>query len=582
MNIVDELKKIIKKNDIYTIFQPIISLKNSEIIGYEALSRGPKDSPLHLPMELFNAAKKFNKALDLENLCIKKAVENFKPVPHNPLLFLNIDPAFIDEFNLNHFKEFVEADIPVIYEVSSCSAYENYAQLSDILKNFIKQKCKFALSDKVTFNSLLKIMSETKPSFIKLNMELIRNIDNNPMKQAVIKTLITLSETTNINLIAEGIETENELKTLINLGVYAGQGYFIHKPSKKFTEIDSYVSKIILDHNNMMKASYRSDKNHIGYIASQEQAFPPSASCAELKSYFSSSASTGAGIVSNGRPIAIVMQHSLDSMLATQYGNAVFSRRPVSLIMDNNALIVDFYMPLHEVSKRAMNRENNKLYDNIIVTKDDKYYGLVTVKNLLDYSTMLERNYARELNPLTGLPGNTIINCVLNELLTAPKFACVLYFDLDNFKVYNDTYGFENGDRILKFTADLIDNYSKNTFQNNYFVGHIGGDDFVSVIEAPLINCTELCRNITTTFDEKILDFFNEEDRAKGFIVSSDRKGNEDTFPLTSLSIAGFYGSFCKFQNAEDISKQISKIKSIVKKKSLSNFIIENVAHMAK
>lgn len=575
MDIIDEFKKIIKKNDIDTVFQPIVSLKNAKIIGYEAFSRGPKDSHFHLPMELFSMAKKCNNLWALESLCLKKAIENFKPISDDHLLFLNINSSSISEHTNNLLGNEGKSNPSIIYEISKCSTIENYADFSSVLKNFINQKYKIALLDKVACNCMINMLSEVKPSFIKLDMELVRNINTSSLKQALVKALITLSENTNINLIAEGIETEDELKMLINLGIYAGQGYFIQKPSKKFNKLDNCVKQIILEHSNMLKDSLNSNKNHIGLIVSKEPAFSSTTSCAELKSYFSSSSSTGASIVKDDKPVGLVMQHSLDSVLATQYGNAVFSRRQVSLVMDATALIVDFYTSLHEVSQKAMSRENNKLYDNIIVTKDDKYYGIVTVKNMLDYTTLLEKNYARELNPLTGLPGNTTINSMLNELLTTKKACCVLYFDLDNFKVYNDTYGFENGDKILKFTAELIQSEVKSYFKNNSFVGHIGGDDFVSVIEAPLPNCTELCSDITKNFDEKIMDFFNEEDRNNGFIVSHDRKGNKDTFPLTSISIASLHGNFCKYQNAEEISKHISKIKTKVKKKCLSNFLIE-------
>lgn len=175
--------------------------------------------------------------------------------------------------------------------------------------------------------------------------------------------------------------------------------------------------------------------------------------------------------------------------------------------MDSNPIIVDYYIPVNQVSKIAMEREIDNIYDYIIVTKNNKYYGIATIKTLLNYTTMLEYNYAKQLNPLTELPGNSIIENKLRDILSFNKTCCILYFDLDNFKVYNDTYGFENGDKVIKFTSEVIRSEIGSLFPYNNFVGHIGGDDFFSIIENSLDSCLQLCENIIKKFDTGILDF---------------------------------------------------------------------------
>ncbi len=105
--------------------------------------------------------------------------------------------------------------------------------------------------------------------------------------------------------------------------------------------------------------------------------------------------------------------------------------RPVSLLMDEVPLIVDYYTPINKVAELAMARENDHIYDTIIVTQGTKYYGIVTVKNLLQYAIQLERDHAKESNPLTGLPGNLIINRVLNDVISYKTQCVILYFDLD-------------------------------------------------------------------------------------------------------------------------------------------------------
>lgn len=116
------------------------------------------------------------------------------------------------------------------------------------------------------------------------------------------------------------------------------------------------------------------------------------------------------------------------------------------------------------------------MYDYIIITKHEKFFGIVTVKRLLESTTELELNYARHLNPLTGLPGNIVIEEKLNHVISENKKVSVI--DLDNFKAYNDIYGFENGDKILKLTSQIIADISYKHFARSSFVSHIGGDDF--------------------------------------------------------------------------------------------------------
>ena len=112
------------------------------------------------------------------------------------------------------------------------------------------------------------------------------------------------------------------------------------------------------------------------------------------------------------------------------------------------------------------------------MTKNNKYEGTVSVINLLKYSMEIERSLALQLNPLTGLPGNVQISKQLHKIIKSDIEICIVYFDLNNFKVYNDVYGFERGDAIIRMTRDLICNSINSHNYIESFVGHIGGDDF--------------------------------------------------------------------------------------------------------
>lgn len=583
-NEVKELESIIKNKNISTVYQPIVSLLDGTIIGYEALSRGPKNSPMQAPDKLFKAAQVHNKTWELEQLCRIKAIERAANLEKNKHLFINVDPyIFKDEkFKKGFTKEFLaEHNMSpdcIIFEITEKTCIEDYKSFKQALNNYVDQGYKIAIDDTGSGYSGLKMLNETKPHYIKIDMDLIRNVNEDFFKQSLLECFVKLSEATNMKLIAEGIETEEELKTLINLGVYAGQGFFIGRPAGIFLDISNSVKDLIIKCNKFKdNLYYNCQSNSIGEIVREDNPFTSKTHCGVIKEYFDSNDVTGACIVDNEIPVGLIMKHTLDSALATQYGVAIFTKRPVSLVMDSNPLIVDYYTPVNEVSRIAMSRKTENIYDYIIVTNNNKYYGIVSIRSLLNYTTMLECNYARQLNPLTELPGNTVIQNTINNILRTKRSCCILYFDLDNFKIYNDTYGFENGDRILKYTAQLINVKIKSFFPYNGFVGHVGGDDFVSVIDNSIEECEKLCEEIIEEFDKSILDFFNEKDKNNEYIEAIDRSGKKDKFPITSLSIAGVHGEFNSFPNPEEVGVSVATIKKEVKHIIGSCYLIKSV-----
>jgi diguanylate cyclase (GGDEF)-like protein len=172
----------------------------------------------------------------------------------------------------------------------------------------------------------------------------------------------------------------------------------------------------------------------------------------------------------------------------------------------------------------------------------------------------IDRN--RLANPLTGLRGNIEIQAEINQRIAKKEVFAVIYGDLDNFKSYNDVYGFASGDRAIKLTADvLID--ATNTFGNSRdFIGHIGGDDFVIITTPDKVDA--ICENIIKTFDIKNKELYCKEDVDRGYIVTSNRQGQIMKFPLVSISL-----SVVTNEERELISHvQIAEIAAELKKKA--------------
>ena len=190
----------------------------------------------------------------------------------------------------------------------------------------------------------------------------------------------------------------------------------------------------------------------------------------------------------------------------------------------------------------------------------DNEYLYFTIKNLI---RLLDTN--RRVSPLTGLPGNVQIQAEMKKRLLNKENFVMLYLDLDNFKAYNDVYGFLNGDEIIKFTARVIvDNITKLSTSGNTFVGHIGGDDFVAIVSEE-DDYEAICQNIIAEFDKGVLKYFNEEDIEKGYLEVPNRKCIIEQFPLTSISIGVVVAHKGRFSNVLEIGEIGAQVKHLAK-----------------
>ncbi|MGH4137792.1 EAL domain-containing protein [Clostridium sp.] len=563
----DELRRIIANNNLRSVFQPIVSLQTGDVIGYEALTRGPVDSKYINPEILFEEAKTHDLLWDLEILCRSNAIKTFSSHNSDKLLFVNVDPAvlkdehFIRGFTKDILTEHNISPLSLIFEITEKTSIDNYKNFNEVIDYYKQQGYKIAIDDVGTGYSGLSTIAKTRPNYIKMDMSLITNVTRDNFKKAIIKSFVEFANTTNTKIIAEGIEDVCDLNTLIEIGVHYGQGYLINRPNDYLLETPELIKKRILDKNmSLKKHSFSSSSNvEIGEIARQDIPVLATTTCSEINKLFKSNPNrAGIPIVnSDSMTVGIVMNSNFFSKVGTQYGWSIFMKRYVHLIMDPNPLVVDYYTSLDKVSKMVISREEDKLYDYIIVEKDNKYYGVVPVISLLEKTMQFEINVAKYSNPLTGLPGNVVIEDSISKLILEKKEFSLLYFDINDFKAFNDTYGFENGDRILSFTASVIQKHA--CLYKESFLGHIGGDDFVAII--PGHDAYALCQNIIDEFDSNISNFYNDHDRQNGYIKSVNRNNNEENYPIMSISIAVVMDKNKSYTNIYELTEDAAKIK---------------------
>jgi len=176
-----------------------------------------------------------------------------------------------------------------------------------------------------------------------------------------------------------------------------------------------------------------------------------------------------------------------------------------------------------------------------------------------------------EANPLTRLPGNVSILNELLRLLENRSLFAVCYIDLDKFKAYNDKYGFEHGDAVIRETARILIRTTQEEGRQDDFIGHIGGDDFV-VITIPE-SVDKICKKIIDDFEKTAPSFYNETDRKKGYIIAHDRKGQEQKIPLLSVSIGVVTNEFRKIEHVAQIGEIGAELKALAKGMERSNYV---------
>ena len=270
----------------------------------------------------------------------------------------------------------------------------------------------------------------------------------------------------------------------------------------------------------------------------------------------------------------------------TEQINIALKNIPFLIIINEDSIDRD----VAELCKKIRTDEDNQITPIIVVSsKEEKSHRLDVLRESVEYFVKkpvdpdylyftvknLNRllNINRRISPLTGLPGNVQIHAELKKRLSKKEDFSVLYLDLDNFKAYNDVYGFLKGDQIIEFTARVISKCIHEKYLENSFIGHIGGDDFIAIV--PSIEVDSVCQSILATFDKEVVRFFTDDDLEKGYIEVANRKGIIEQFALTSLSIGVVVAEKGRFMNILEIGEVGAQVKHMAKSIMGSSYAID-------
>ncbi|MBE0458766.1 MAG: GGDEF domain-containing protein [Pseudoalteromonas prydzensis] len=531
------LENILKNSEITTLFQPIFDIAEQQILGYEALSRGPKNCALEMPNALFSAAVDYDKISELELLCRSKAIENFVKLKLQGKLFLNVSPkTLLDPCHprgetLHLVEQFGLAANRVVIEVTEQEKVDDGFLLLKTIAHYRKLGFSIAIDDLGAGYSGLKQWSELCPDYVKIDRYFIDHCDESVVKKEFLKSIIELAKVTKTAVIAEGIERPEELSLLEGLGIVHAQGFLLERPSlRPSTEFNSAQLQQL---NFTPLADQFEQSMAIGWLAVEQLPIDSHTRCKDAHNIFEKDKTIISIAVVNQdlQPIGLLHKDQLTEVFAAPYGHALYDKQPVTALMHKQPLVVDENQLLDTVSQQITENDFD-IRRHIIITRAGQYLGLAPLRDILKHITEEKIRHAQHANPLTMLPGNVAINEAIEHRLRVKHGFALAYIDLNHFKQFNDLYGYASGDSVIKLLADVTTQACSNIPS---FVGHIGGDDFMVVFDGD--DAEVVCNQIISDFELKSRAFFTPEHIASGGYWASNREGEKQFVPLLTLSI---------------------------------------------
>jgi len=534
-----DLVCLIEQNELSVVFQPILSLRTGDVVGYEALTRAPADSPFADTGELFQAAQEADMLPDLERatrLLTFRAVS--RKWVEGARLFLNVSPSvflqdgFKDELCRELERESRLDPRQVVIEITERADEALIADLQSRMQPLRELGFQVAIDDVGAGNSGLNRISQARPDWLKLDRELISTIDDDPFKQNLIRFFVRFATLSNMDLIAEGIETSQELTTLIELGVSHAQGFHLARPGRLDQPIPAEIHDRIVEHARGVAAAQFHDITtvRIGSLA------VPTVTCDQLGTVEDAcdllSASlglTGVVVLDGLRYLGWIGRDRLETIAAETRG-----RIPLSAARLEDCEQLGEDVTLAEALHIVGSRPDERLALPVIVEADGRVAGVVTPRQLLLAAAEAHRHGSAHVAPLTGLPSRVQADRWLADRIESGDPVHIAFVDLRDFDAYNRAYGFEMGDLMLRRLVGVIQTQLGDIDDGAKFVAHIGEDRFLLALPGEV---GERLQGLIDGFEQLKREFFSAADQEQGSFSYVDAKGQTRSLPLTTLRV---------------------------------------------
>lgn len=528
------LQRLIDGKHLTPLFQPIVALDGGRIIGYEALIRGPEGSHLHSPVQLFDAARNTHQLAALEYACREASCEAFVRQCLPGKLFLNMSPL---SFTDRHYREGVTREIlarvglapeRVVFELTERQPLDEFVSLRAATDHFRHQGFAVALDDLGAGYAGLRVWSELNPDYVKIDRHFISDIDRDPVKREFVRAMLEIAHRLGNRVIAEGIEREEELRTLVALGVEFVQGFLLLRPCahppRQLEGLDRLVGFRPRSHDTF------TFRQKVGDIAQHAKPVEPTVTTLSVVERFRADLQlTCLPVVDGDRPLGMVSRSELLNVFSHRYSYELHASKPIASFICKRTIRIDVECELNVAGQMVTEDPLQNLSVDLLVERAGKYVGVVRVGRLLRCITEEKMRLARHSNPLTELPGNVPLYEWIDQLLLDARPFTVAYCDINQFKPFNDAFGYGLGDDVILMLARIL---MQQADKHQDFIGHVGGDDFVVVFRSD--NWRDRCHSILAQFRDEASAIVPS---GQSDYWSQDRVGRRQRFGPLTLSI---------------------------------------------
>lgn len=574
------LSQTIEGRHLYPVFQPIVGLDAVSIFAHEALIRGPQGTPLHTPDALLKAAAEEGLGYALEYACVVAALQIWGQLKVPGRLFVNISANALTQLFeeqgpqrlLALLRELQITPRMLVLEITEHERVADMDNLAGIVQRIRSVGVGLALDDFGDGRSSLRLWSQLRPEYVKIDKYFTKAISEHGDKLKTLQALQQIAAIFGTELVAEGIETAEDLRVLRDLGITLGQGYFLGHPDRQpAPHLQAQACRVLRERQiavlpELTRAVTSGQLRHIALI--NAPTVTQATSNDALAALFLDQADLHAVALLEGeRSVGIINRAQFMNQYSKLYYREVWGRKSCAMHANREPRIVERSHSVDELIGILTSQDQRYLVDGFIVTDNGRYLGLGTGEQLVRSVTETRIEAARHANPLTFLPGNIPISQHMERLLKKQVRFVACYADLNHFKPFNDYYGYWRGDEMIRLVARIAVEQCDAQFD---FLGHVGGDDFILLFQSA--DWRARCERLVAEFNSRSQALFDDEARQAGGILAEDRQGVERFFPCTTLSVGAVVIDAKRFTRPEDVANLAARAKHDAKLAGLGVF----------
>lgn len=567
------VRDLIARRVLRAHFQPIADLRDGSVYAHEALIRGPVGSAHAMPDALFAAANLEQCGFELEVECVRQALGAWAEGPNQGRLFLNLSAsALVRILNERRIEDVINAagaqgvaPSSVVIELTEHEHVRDPDALLTACMTLRRNGVAIALDDFGDGRSSLRLWSELKPEFVKIDKYFLKDLARHGDKLQTLRALMQIAETFGSRLVAEGLEGAEELRLARDLGIIYGQGWALGRPAPTPVSALPQSARTVLTSRDIAVFPELKRASNGGYTASRllitaPTVGPQTTHDAVYELLRERDGLHAVAVVDQDKPIALIDRSQFIASYARPYYKELYGNKPCTMNANLAPLLIELHTGIEELTVVLTSGDQRYLTEGFIITEGGRYRGLGTGQKLVRAVTEARIEAARHANPLTFLPGNIPISDHIARLLASGRDFVAAYGDLNHFKPYNDHYGYWRGDEMIRLVARVLVSHCD---AQRDFVGHVGGDDFVILFQSEdWLARSEL---IVSVFNEKARDLFDPDALAAGGIEAEDRHGDMRFHPCTTLSIGTVQVHPGRFEHVEDVASAAAAAKRAAK-----------------